>query len=234
LSESLRTNVRLRELNLNSTGTGLRSLINIADSLTTDNRSIETIRLANPKLLTIEAEHILYIARMLACNPQIKTLDLSKHTIRDTALNVLLDFGLCRNSTLENLSLSCCQLTEVSAENIRRLLVENKSIKHLDLSRNQLSDVTAASIASGLRNNSTLESLSLKFCQFSDKGLSELAEAIFESKTVKSVQLWGNAFGQGSGSLFSQLLQSSDDGSKNVLTDFATYVVDGSVRVAAC
>ena len=94
ISDSIRKNVNLRELNLNDTGIGISSLINVADALTTDNRTIEVIEIGNPKLTTLESEHILYVARMLACNPNIRALNLKKHPLRDASFSVLLESGL--------------------------------------------------------------------------------------------------------------------------------------------
>ena len=229
LSESLRTNGHLKEIDLSNTSIGINTLLSIADALTHDNRSVEVVKVANPLLTTLEAEHVLYFARMLACNPGIKELDLRKHVIRDEAFDILLDFGVCRNSTLRTLNLSGCQLTQGSASNIKRLLTENTSLAHLDLSKNPLTDEVAPHIAAGLRANKTLASINLQSCKFTDKGLSELAQAVFAPpRTLKGVNLWGNYFGQVSRGIFSKAM-----GTSPIVADFKTYEVDGSIHVAA-
>ena len=228
ISDAIRKNVNLRELNLNDTGIGISSLINVADALTNENRTIEVIEIGNPKLTTLEGEHILYIARMLACNPKIKNLNLKKHPLRDSSFTVLLECGLLRNSTLERLCLSCCQLTSTSASNIEKLLVENKSIRDLDLSNNPLTDEVAFAIARGLRSSS-LQSLNLKNCRISDYGLLELANALLDGATLSEFKLWGNSFGQKSGRAFTAII---DKG--GLKCDFMPYTVNGSILVAEC
>lgn len=232
ISDSIRKNVNLRELNLNDTGIGISSLINVADALTSENRTIEVIEIGNPKLTTLEGEHVLYIGRMLACNPKIKALNLKKHPLRDSSFTVLLECGLLRNATLETLCLSCCQLTSASASSLEKLLVENQSIRHLDLSNNPLTDEVALALARGLPTSRHLESLNLQNCRLTDAGLLALAKVFEDPATaLGEIKLWGNAFGQGSGKAFKTIF----DGNAKVLkADFSTYVVDGTVHVAAC
>lgn len=236
ISDSIRKNVNLRELNLNDTGIGISSLINVADALTTDNRTIEVIEIGNPKLTTLESEHILYVARMLACNPNIRALNLKKHPLRDASFSVLLESGLARNETLETLCLSCCQITSTSASNIEKFLCQNTSVRHLDLSNNRLTDEVAAGIARGLAQDSAIEVINLQNCRITDAGLLQLAQALPRSKTLKELRLWGNHFGQGSGEAFRMLLSGdgTDGGESKLKCDFTTYVVDGTVHVAQC
>ena len=59
-------------LNLNDTGIRISSLINVADALTTDNRTIEVFEIGNPKLTTLGLSTATRRS-MLACNPNIRT-----------------------------------------------------------------------------------------------------------------------------------------------------------------
>ncbi|UPR02649.1 hypothetical protein HOP50_10g59760 [Chloropicon primus] len=229
ISDSMRKNVNLRELNLNDTGIGISSLINVADALTSDNRTIEVIEIGNPKLSTLEGEHVLYVARMLACNPKIRALNLKKHPLRDTSFTVLLECGLMRNKTLETLCLSCCQITSTSAPNIEKLLSQNTSLRHLDLSNNPLTDEVALGIARGLGEDKSLEMINLQNCRLTNKGLLALASAAEGAETLAHIKLWGNHFGQESGAAWAKVLEA-----KGMKSDFTTYVVDGTVHVAAC
>ena len=95
--------------------------------------------------------------------------------------------------------------------------------------RNPLTDEVALGIARGLGGDKSLEMINLQNCRLTDKGLLALASAAEGAETLAHIKLWGNHFGQESGAAWAKVLEA-----KGMKSDFTTYVVDGTVHVAAC
>ncbi|KAG2389267.1 hypothetical protein C9374_014667 [Naegleria lovaniensis] len=79
-------------------------------------------------------------------NKSITTLDISNNAMKTNALAIMLS----HNTTLRNLSLSCCALEEIS-ESLLKSLLNNESLNYLDLSGNRLKEAGGLSLVTYLK-----------------------------------------------------------------------------------
>ncbi|XP_073682127.1 NACHT, LRR and PYD domains-containing protein 3-like [Garra rufa] len=111
-------------------------------------------------------------------NSVLRVLDLSNNDLNDTGV-ILLSDGLKRNSKLEILRLSKCNLTAQSCESLSLVLrSSNSGLEKLDLSNNDLKDHGVKLLSDGLKRNSKLEILRLSGCMVTKEGCDCLSSVL--------------------------------------------------------
>ena len=84
LAEMLRTNKTLLDLDLGDCELGMKSLVSISAALNESNVTLQAIGLENPRLTTVQEEHVWHAARMLAANKTLRVLKMGKWFVRYT------------------------------------------------------------------------------------------------------------------------------------------------------
>lgn len=104
-----------------------------------------------------------------------------------------LALALCRNDSLELLSLKSCGVGKLGAERFATTLCENSSLLELDLSGNEgIGNDALELIGRGLKRNHALEKLRLSSCEVSDEGSGYLADALQENSVLTELHLEKN------------------------------------------
>ena len=178
IADSLQANVTLWSLTLLGVGKiGLESIKELLISnvsLKNLKVSWETVtrrRLSNPEKVTISVNvSILYdnndvnhsqLLFELVCTHSYNSnsiINLSGKNINDDAVHVLV-FGLCNDTTVEELNISCNEITDEGAVAIIDCLKYNKTIKKLDLSQNAVSSNGMNKMLENIENQGTMLSL---------------------------------------------------------------------------
>jgi hypothetical protein len=147
-------------------------------------------------------------------------------------VQILADYGLAKNSTLEVLDLKCNRLSSLSAQRLARLLQDHVSLRVLSIAHNRLSDDGAAVIAEALPYSRSLEELDLRSCSIGDAGLDLLAKAITNSRSLSKVFVWGNGFGVNASAAWRDLALYMQEQVIPFFMDVEPYEVDGVPMVA--
>ena len=104
-----------------------------------------------------------------------------------------LALALCRNSSLELLSLKSCGVSKLGAERFAQTLEDNNTLVELDLSCNVgVGSGALELVGRGLKNNTALKRLKLSSCEVNDEGCSYLAEALTENTVLTELDLEKN------------------------------------------
>ena len=109
----------------------------------------------------ITDEDMPHLRHMLASNTTLKDLDLYNCNITDNGVRYICE-GLTKNQTLSTLNISWShQITSVSTSIIADLIQTTKSLKRLDLNNTSLNDDDIKTICTSLRRNTTIWKLYL-------------------------------------------------------------------------
>eukprot|EP01029_Cantina_marsupialis_P029290 TRINITY_DN780050_c0_g1_i1.p1 TRINITY_DN780050_c0_g1~~TRINITY_DN780050_c0_g1_i1.p1 ORF type:complete len:349 (+),score=76.19 TRINITY_DN780050_c0_g1_i1:43-1089(+) len=228
MAELLQNNATITELYLSNTSIKTDAMIGIA-TVMKENNTLEVLHLDNPRLHSIGDDVILHFSEMLRVNSSIRILKMSKCGFCDSGIALLVKH-LQENTTLEDLDLSCNKIGTSGLESLSALLYCGSNIKRLVLDCNRLGDNGAFALTKALPE-SKLEYLSVVKCSFEDEGLLSLAGSCASASKLKVLKLWGNRFGPRSNAAFHKLFESRFKYS-GIKTDFVTYVVDGTPRMA--
>eukprot|EP00892_Ulva_mutabilis_P010581 jgi/Ulvmu1/7896/UM004_0128.1 len=193
----VRTNRTLKMLDVGNCHIGLHGLLSLSDALScSPSPALESLVLEGCLVASPPQDHAaISMAKMMSTNTSLRQIYLSKMGLRDCDLEVLVEYGLSKNQTLEVLDLRANKLSGMAAMHVARLLQENTSIRVLHLASNRISDEGILAIVESLPHNSALKELDVQSCGISDAGLDVLAKAILRSKTLRKVFVWGNEFG---------------------------------------
>ena len=133
------------------------------------------INLANNNIHNEGMQRLTYLLRNTSV---IVSLDLTKNPIGDDGLHTICDVLSATDSTLEELHMSCCELTinERNGHSLHQLLANNTSLSFLSLSGNRVTD--CCRIADGLLNNRTLTILQMSDCNLTNEKLEELSRGL--------------------------------------------------------
>ena len=133
-------------------------------------------------------EGIKSLSQMLVVNRSLAILNISDNDLRGDIAHI--SHSLTINTTLRELQLRDCRLTEEGFKSLSQMLEMNQSLRVLSLECNSMSDTGVTFIATSLRVNSTLEELDLsKNYQFTDTGLVALGDCLKNNGGLKRLRL---------------------------------------------
>ncbi|KAL6751782.1 hypothetical protein V8C86DRAFT_2769909 [Haematococcus lacustris] len=240
MADMLRVNTSLRALDLNNVGAGVKGLVSVCSALTPDavepqgqaNTSLEVLDLGQPVIHQPQDTVVLAISRMLAGNPTLFELGLSKQRLVDSQLETLVSYGLLHNQVLTSIDLRANRLSGFSGPQLERLLTENTHISALNLASNMLGDAGACSLARCLPYCTWLTRLDLRNNNIGEQGLVALADALSLAGHLQLLLLWGNVFGPASSRALLEALGSDGHKVEQLVIDVRPYEVDGVAQVA--
>ncbi|XP_073689381.1 NACHT, LRR and PYD domains-containing protein 12-like [Garra rufa] len=166
----------LTELDLGSNHLQDSGVKMIYDGLKSSHCQLNILRLYGCKITAQSCESL--STALQSSNSVLRELDLSNNDLKDTGVKLLSD-GLKRNSKLEILRLSICNLTAQSCESLSSVLrSSNSGLKELDLSNNDLKDHGVMLLSDGLKRNCKLEILRLSGCMVTKEGCDCLSSVL--------------------------------------------------------
>ncbi len=159
------------------------------------NHTLETLKLdfsVQPTSIDVIA-----IARGLTANTTLKRLQLRKVQFEEEEIESLAKM-LASNATLTTLDLSGAGISSSGAMLLAQVLTkDNTSLARLDLTYCDIADVGAEHLANMLKTNTPLESLDLCDNNITSMGITHLAEALKHNTTLKVLRLDGNTLFEG-------------------------------------
>ena len=175
LGAMLRENSALEELDLRHNCLRQADVIEMADALWFNNKTLRTLRLSNTNL---DSPGAIALGQMLARNTALEQLDLGGNEKIGFAGAVAIAQGV---RTLVHLDLQNTRLGAVGAKAVAHMIRTNKALKSLNLSRNNFGDEGAIHVAEALVYNTALKTLSLSMCSITKTG------AIFIGRSLPSM-----------------------------------------------
>ena len=200
IKEVLINNVSLKRLNLSSgMSNSFKSLSPMSDDMPLGKffRCDQSYVAINVSVLYDNNDVVISHSRYFPlsdrniCTQANSVIELSGEKISDNAVHVLA-FGLCNNTTVEELNISYNRLTDEGVVAIIDCLHHNKTLKKLDLSCNKITGNGMNKILDNIRNQRT--TLSLKYVDLSKNQSSPWCVycAIIRYSCVNSVTLCGD------------------------------------------
>lgn len=126
----------------------------------------------------LDDETLRMLSSVVSSCTNLRTLILDSNPVKSEAWHLL----ITESSSVQNLSLRYCDITDFGAENLGRVLgtseKQNQKLISLDLTGNKITDKGAEYLANGLRTNRTLLVLGLGGNLIGDAGAAKLAEVI--------------------------------------------------------
>ena len=138
-----------------------------------------------------------YVAKMLSENSTIRVLRLPDNGITNEGLDILAK-GLCKNTTLETLTLSENDLgfkneSPSKFTGMAEMLATNDKLKVLNLGHNSLGSAGVTWIAEALESNKGVKHLYLNSTDCGDEGAAALAKMLGVNKTLEFLYLCGRS-----------------------------------------
>ncbi|XP_073700442.1 uncharacterized protein [Garra rufa] len=198
----------LRDLNLSECELGNTRINQIAALLQDKHCKLNTLILNNSG---ITEEGCRVLAAALNLNPSnLKELNLSKNTLGNSGMKIILTLFKNVQCRLETLKLNCISVTDEGCAALA--LAVNSNLRELDLSENQLGNSGITEISSLLRNSEcTLQILGLSNCSITEEGYKALASALRSNPShLIELDLTGNDPGQSGVKELNDLLQDPD------------------------
>jgi len=225
---------QLLELFLQDTEANIDVLVAIAEALRKPELQLSVCNIENPRIETLQEEHIVHLGQMLRENTHLREMYLGKVHMRDEGVRQLVSF-LLENKTLRVLDLRCNELGADGAKHLGQLLGSDCQLSRLNLSSNRIGEkcnVTgAAAIAQALLNNRMLRHLDLNNNLLCGEALKALAEAVDQNATLETIALFHNQWDQPSSYKFHQILNDRAR-IRPLRADFVTSEVD--LRIDIC
>ncbi|KAM9315553.1 NACHT, LRR and PYD domains-containing protein 12-like [Gastrophryne carolinensis] len=127
---------------------------------------------------------------ILTTNRFITKLDLSHCKLQDSGVNLLCEGLKDPSCTLQELSLSFCDLTTSCCHGFRSVFITNRCLTKLDLSYNELEDSGFKLLCEGLKNaGCTLRELSLGNCGFTPLCCDDLRSLLTTNRSLTKLDL---------------------------------------------
>jgi Ran GTPase-activating protein (RanGAP) involved in mRNA processing and transport len=120
LAASLTANGTLEAMNMANTDLGTVSLMKLA-SMLRSNGSLIDLNVASPLLYSREEETTIAIAKALADNTTLQSLNMAHHRMEDFGVGWLADY-LVKNSGLTSLDLSCNRITATGVAQLAKAI----------------------------------------------------------------------------------------------------------------
>jgi len=147
----------------------------IIDVLTITIPELERLTLVDFWNAGLTDETVLTLGHCLSGAVSLKTLRLDGNC---HATSQRFDIFLSEKSTIQNLSLKNCNITDIGAMHIGKALRENKNLLTLNLCFNKITNEGVVHLAKGLRINRSLLSLNLGSNLIADDGAKYISEVI--------------------------------------------------------
>jgi Ran GTPase-activating protein (RanGAP) involved in mRNA processing and transport len=189
ISQELRHNSTLKELELRDSNIGNVGAAALAEALT-HNSSLTEIDL-NWNLIGDDGAAAM--SEALKRNFALTVLDLSHSKIGPAGATFLAN-SLKINLTLKTLKLNRCDVGDTGLIALGETLKKNSALRELELSYSHIGDPGAVALAEGLKCNSTLHKVDLSYNNVGDVGARCVAEAIGDS-SLTTLRLGCNRFG---------------------------------------
>ena len=134
-----------------------------------------------------------YLAKMLSENSSVRELHLSEVGITNEGVDILAK-GLCKNSTLETLTLFRNDLgfkkeSPSKFTGMAEMLKTNDKLEQLEVSHNPLGSDGVTWIAEALESNKGVKCLKLSHSECGDEGAAALAKMLGVNKTLECLYL---------------------------------------------
>ena len=200
--DSLETNKMLRSLTLCTIGrTGLQSTKNILDNNTT----LQELNMTWKSKGTIIIHRRLVQNEFNSSNGYERVVDInilydSDHKCSSEVINMsnedinddavcLITFGLCNNTTVQKLDLSCNRITDDGVVAIVECLKTNNTIQELNLSCNRITSKGAKQMAEVIRVNKHLRKFDMSENPIGDDGMMYISDSLKQNNTLLELNL---------------------------------------------
>ncbi|KAJ9505332.1 hypothetical protein QJQ45_026712 [Haematococcus lacustris] len=211
MADMLRVNTSLRALDLNNVGAGVKGLVSVCSALTPDavepqgqaNTSLEVLDLGQPVIHQPQDTVVLAISRMLAGNPTLFELGLSKQRLVDSQLETLVR-GCLQPQGLVIVSYGrMCLASDVQAclglmllPQVSYGLLHNQVLTSIDLRANRLSGFSGPQLERLLTENTHISALNLASNMLGDAGACSLARCLPYCTWLTRLDLRNNNIGE--------------------------------------
>ena len=203
LSNSLKWNTTVTELNLSGNNIGDAGASGLADLLKS-NKILTKLKLSQNAIG--EAGALQLAAGLKQGNTPLTVLDLADNNIGDVGATCLAD-GLTTNKTLREFNLSHNSIGDVGATCLFDALKVNTILTLFNLSHNNIGDGGATYFSVPLTINTTLTLFSLSHNDIGDAGATCLADALTTNKTLAEFNLSHNNIGDVGATCLSEALK---------------------------
>ncbi|MBM3618291.1 MAG: hypothetical protein FJX23_07060 [Alphaproteobacteria bacterium] len=133
------------------------------------------------------------LAKALAKDPELKTLDLGRGQFGDAGAKALAE-SLATNTHLKTLNLNTSGITDEGAKALAEGLAKNQTLEKLVLYSNDITDEGAIALADALKQNNSLKSLTLDYNRVGESGAQAIADAMGKHP-LTSLGLGANCLG---------------------------------------
>jgi len=209
LVEFLQGSEQLLELQLADTEIDIDVLVAFSAVLLAGSSQLKVCNLENPRIQTLQEDHIIHLGRMLRVDTHISDIYLGKHRMRDDGVRQLVSF-LLENKTLRVLDLRCNELGAEGAKHLGTLLRTDCQLVQINLSGNRIGENGnvdgARAIAEALTSNRMLKHLDMNNNGLSGEALQLLGTAVDQNSTLQSLALFHSNWDQLSSYKFYQIL----------------------------
>ena len=217
LSQALRTNTSLVELDLGKCGIAAEGVEVLSHALS-GNKHLKTFVISGNKFgdrglaslcnnlkaachlktlsiedcgITEKGVKVLADTLLAPVNGSLEELEVGRNAISDAGTASIVK-ALEQNNTLKSLGVANCGITEKGAECLAACLRSNKCLKSLDLCDNHIADAGIVAITKSLEQSSSFKSLNVSGCGITEKGAECLAVCLRSNKCLKSLDLHDN------------------------------------------
>eukprot|EP00747_Dinoflagellata_sp_TGD_P164628 gnl/TRDRNA2_/TRDRNA2_184817_c0_seq1.p1 gnl/TRDRNA2_/TRDRNA2_184817_c0~~gnl/TRDRNA2_/TRDRNA2_184817_c0_seq1.p1 ORF type:complete len:555 (+),score=129.41 gnl/TRDRNA2_/TRDRNA2_184817_c0_seq1:59-1666(+) len=201
----------LQELLLANTEIDIDVLVALSAVLLTGSARamLKVCDIENPRIRTLQQEHIVHLGRMLRVNTYLSEIYLGKHRMRDDGVRQLVSF-LLENKTLRLLDLRCNEIGADGAKHLGTLLQSDCQLLQLNLSGNRIGERDnvegAKALAKALFSNRMLNHLDLNHNELCGEALQLIATSADKNSTLESIALFHNKWDQNSALKFHDIL----------------------------
>jgi hypothetical protein len=150
------------------------------------------------------------IGTMLQNAPALRELSLTACCMGSAGARHLADGLSSKNSVVEKLDLSSCNLGTEGAIIFARLLVANQKLKSLMMRQSHIGDYGALELAVAMRQNNTLELFDLSSNNIGSNGASALADALVANTALNHLDLRHNTIGDDGATSIAEMLTKNE------------------------
>ena len=191
LTDCLKTNSRLIELNISNSLTQDSSVLTFSSCLMT-NRTLCKLNLSSNK---ITDEGTKKLAEVIQVNTALQELNISKNNITDEGAKRLAE-AIQMNTTLQELNISKNNITDEGAKRLAEAIQVNTTLQELNVSKNWISNEGVMRIVEACTINRTLHKLVCTHNNLSKSELAAINEYIRKKNAVRIFDASWNIIGR--------------------------------------